>query len=74
MINLEQLRAQREDAEAIYQEAMRCISHGHLEPELIASALGYHREVCALYNAELSLISSGTLNPQPSTLNSPTPL
>lgn len=38
--------------------------------ELLAKALGYHREVCAAYSAELSLIANGTL-PTPQTAIQP---
>lgn len=63
MSHIQELQAQRADAEAWFQEAMTVISHGHFKHELMASALGYHREVCALYAAEISLIGNGTLPP-----------
>lgn len=59
--NLTDLRAQREDAETLFAVTMETISHGRCEPEFIARAIGYHREICASYSAELSLISDGKL-------------
>ena len=61
--SLQDLQAQRTDAEASFQGAMREVE-AMLAPtdyHLIATALGYHREVCALYNAERSLVESGKL-------------
>jgi hypothetical protein len=58
---LDTLRAQRADAEEQFQAVMEMISMGRVESEIIAQALGYHREVSATFNAELSLISDGKL-------------
>lgn len=60
---LPEIRAQRADAEEQYQQAMRKLSASNASEEDLAAALGYHREVFALYAAELSLIESGKLPP-----------
>lgn len=65
MITLEELRTQRADAESEFQAAMAEISEAlpdQLNGGIVAAALGYHREVSALYSAEVSLISNSTLN------------
>ena len=67
---LTDLRAQREDAEKLFAATMETIAHGRCEPEFIARALAYHREVSASYSAELSLISDGKL-PTPKPISTP---
>lgn len=68
MTTLPQLRAAREESEAQFQAAV--IAAG-LPIEQLAAVLGYHREVCAAYAAELSIVANGTLpNPQ-STIRNP---
>lgn len=67
MTTLPEIRAQRADAEASFQAAMREVE-ALLAPtdfHLIATAQGYHREVCAASAAELSLIESGKLPTTP---------
>lgn len=61
MTTLAEIRDTRADAEEQFIAVMDCIAVGRVEPELIAQALGYHREVCVCFKAELSLISHGTL-------------
>lgn len=66
MTTLAQLRSNRDDAERQFQLAMVDLglpgsTAAWPAPELLAKARGYHREVCAAYAAELSLIANGTL-------------
>lgn len=60
---LSEIRAQRADAEKHYQAAMKKLNASNASQEDLAAALGFHREVFALYSAELSLIESGKLPP-----------
>ena len=46
---------------------MTKLNESDAAPEDLAAALGFHREVFALYAAELSLIESGTLPSEPYT-------
>lgn len=64
MTTLTELRTHRAEAESLFVKAMDDIDEalpGQCLDSLIVEALSYHREVCASYAAELSLISSGTL-------------
>ncbi len=65
MITLETLRNARADAEEQFQRTLETIPHARAGfddlTRFLAEAQGYHREVCANYAAELSLISNGTL-------------
>lgn len=62
---LAEIRDQRPQSERDFQAAMQrlesLLPDGDSGREAIASALGYHREVCALHAAEISLISHGKL-------------
>jgi Ser/Thr protein kinase RdoA (MazF antagonist) len=62
---LAEIREQRPQSERAFQEAMKHLESllldGDSGREAMASALGYHREVCALHAAEISLISAGKL-------------
>ncbi len=66
MTTLTELRTQRAEAEKLFLSTLNAIPHARPGfPDLIefcAEAQGYHREVCAAYAAELSLISSGKLS------------
>lgn len=67
---LTELRAQRAEAEGLFLRALNGIKPDSPDVmRLCAEAQGYHREVCAAYAAELSLISSGKL---PDTTNTQT--
>lgn len=65
MSALTDLRTARAEAEALYQRTMQDLDEslpGLPLESLLCEALGYHREVCALYAAEISLISDGRIN------------
>jgi hypothetical protein len=67
MTTLTEIREQRTLSEAAFQEALNALETLMLDngPALscaIASVYGFHREVCALHAAELSLISNGTIH------------
>jgi hypothetical protein len=55
-MNIAELQAQRVLAEGCFTAALGSAAISH---ELAAEIYGYHREVNALYAAELSLVSSG---------------
>ena len=69
MSNLESIRTQRAQTESEFQTAFKSLfgdSRASHHEQTITLAL--HREICALYAAELSLITSGKLpNEEPST-------
>ena len=67
MTTLTEIHEQIPLSELCFQQAMNELETLVLDyPETgtaaIAAALGYHREVCALHAAELSLISNGTIH------------
>ena len=66
MSNLEAIRNQRAETESEFQTAFKSL-FGDNRPSLEqqTDALALHREICALYAAELSLITSGKLEPSP---------
>jgi hypothetical protein len=66
MTTLSEIREQIPLSELCFQQAMAELETLVMDyPETginaIAAALGYHREVCALHAAELSLIGNGTI-------------
>ncbi len=76
MNNLEAIRTQRAETEVDFQTAFKDLLEGFdeafttmitnpcMSTEAQTAVLALHREVCALYAAELSLITSGKLSNQ----------
>lgn len=74
MNKLEAIRTQRAETEVEFQTAFKALLETtRTDSEAQTTVAALHREVCALYNAELSLITSGKLEPSSSFNLHPSP-